>query len=151
MKNLKRFESIDDKPKPWSDYEQQIKINQEISDRGQKLEDSYKDITYNELLNLVKTDKIKLINTNEYYINDYFKKLIKSGRNMDSKIGGYNNLIVIDERFVVVLNRSGENAIIGEYELFNPFVFGDVVVCPGHDTITCYNKSTSVGKTFRIR
>jgi hypothetical protein len=33
----------------------------------------------------------------------------------------------------------------------NPFVFGDIIVVPGHDSITCYNFKTGEDTTGDIR
>ena len=43
-----------------------------------------------------------------------------------------------------------EVAIYG-YEIMNPFVFGDVIVVPGHDAVTCYNFKTGESKSGFIR
>jgi hypothetical protein len=56
-------------------------------------------------------------------------------------------LVSMGENFVFLF----PDILIGEYELSNPFIFGDVVVCPGHDSITCYNKVTGEHKIAYIR
>jgi hypothetical protein len=57
---------------------------------------------------------------------------------------GYNHVVVFDEKLAPV-------ALITEYEMMNPFVFGDVVIVPGRDSITCYDKSTGEFKREHIR
>jgi hypothetical protein len=107
--------------------------------------------THAELLNLVKNGNIKLINAEEDSIEDYINMLIKYNKNKDilkSPIGiERNGLIQLGESFVFL----HPNIIIGEYELLNPFTFGEVVICPGHDSITCYDKKTGESKTSYIR
>lgn len=44
-------------------------------------------------------------------------------------------LVVFDENLAPV-------ALLWVGDMMNPFVFGDVVIAPGHDYIACYNKST---------
>lgn len=56
----------------------------------------------------------------------------------------YDYLIVFDDNLAPV-------AILDEYEMMNPFVFGDVVIVPGRDSITCYNKLTREIKRAHIR
>jgi hypothetical protein len=48
--------------------------------------------------------------------------------------------VEIGDSFLIVFEEGKPSVIIGEYELCNSFEFGDVVICPGHDSITCYNK-----------
>ena len=70
------------------------------------------------------------------------------GANQIDKTG----ILTIDQRFVVVFGSDrAPIAIITQYEISNPIVFGDVVVVPGHDSITCYNKVTGEEKTGYIR
>ena len=48
--------------------------------------------------------------------------------------------------------KDGEiEVVIYEYEIMNPFVFGDIVVVPGHDSITCYNYKTGESTKEHIR
>ena len=44
--------------------------------------------------------------------------------------------------FVLIVKDGKIEVAISEYEIINPFVFGDVIVVPGHDSITCYNFKT---------
>jgi hypothetical protein len=62
------------------------------------------------------------------------------------------NLIDVGNENVLVLGSDGKpSAIIGEYEMSNPFIFDDVVIVPGHDSITCYNMKTGKHITSHIR
>ena len=53
--------------------------------------------------------------------------------------------------FVLIVKDGKIEVAIYEYEIMNPFVFGDVVVVPGHDSITCYNLKTGESKQGYIR
>jgi len=53
--------------------------------------------------------------------------------------------------FVLIVKDGKIEVAISEYEIMNPFVFGDVVVVPGHDSITCYNLKTGESTTEYIR
>ena len=53
--------------------------------------------------------------------------------------------------FVLIVRDGQIEVAIYEYEIMNPFVFGDIIVVPGHDTITCYNFKTGEDKTSFIR
>ena len=44
--------------------------------------------------------------------------------------------------FVLIVKDGKIEVAISEYEISNPFVFGDIVIVPGHDSITCYNFKT---------
>lgn len=60
-----------------------------------------------------------------------------------AEVGG-NYVAVFDDDLAPV-------ALITEYDMMNPFVFGNVVIVPGRDSITCYDKSTGEFKRERIR
>ncbi len=53
--------------------------------------------------------------------------------------------------FVLIVKDGQIQVAIYEYEIMNPFVFGDVIVVPGHDSITCYNYKTGEYKVGYIR
>ena len=53
--------------------------------------------------------------------------------------------------FVLIVKDGKIEVAISEYEIMNPFVFGDVIVVPGHDSITCYNLKTGESTTEYIR
>jgi len=53
--------------------------------------------------------------------------------------------------FVLIVKDGKIEVAISEYEISNPFVFGDVVIVPGHDSITCYNLKTGESTTEYIR
>jgi hypothetical protein len=53
--------------------------------------------------------------------------------------------------FVLIVKDGRIEVAISEYEISNPFVFGDVIVVPGNDSITCYNYKTGESTTEYIR
>ena len=53
--------------------------------------------------------------------------------------------------FVLIVKDGKIEVAISEYEISNPFLFGDVIVVPGHDSITCYNFKTGESTTEYIR
>ena len=53
--------------------------------------------------------------------------------------------------FVLIVKDGKIEVAISEYEIMNPFVFGDVIVVPGRDSITCYNLKTGESTTEYIR
>jgi hypothetical protein len=53
--------------------------------------------------------------------------------------------------FVLIVKDGKIEVAISEYEISNPFVFGDIVIVPGHDSITCYNLKTGESTTEHIR
>jgi hypothetical protein len=53
--------------------------------------------------------------------------------------------------FVLIVKDGKIEVAIYEYEMSNPFVFGDIVIVPGHDSITCYNLKTGESTTEHIR
>ena len=53
--------------------------------------------------------------------------------------------------FALIVKDGRIEVAISEYEISNPFVFGDVVIVPGHDSITCYNFKTGENTTKYIR
>jgi hypothetical protein len=57
----------------------------------------------------------------------------------------------IQTEFVLIVKDGKIEVAIYEYEISNPFIFGDIVVVPGHDAITCYNFKTGESTTEYIR
>ena len=53
--------------------------------------------------------------------------------------------------FVLIVKDGKIEVAISEYEIMNPFVFGDIIVVPGNDSITCYNFKTGESKSGFIR
>jgi hypothetical protein len=53
--------------------------------------------------------------------------------------------------FALIVKDGRIEVAISEYEIMNPFVFGDVVIVPGNDSITCYNFKTGESTTEQIR
>jgi hypothetical protein len=65
---------------------------------------------------------------------------------------GKNLLLINYEEGVVYLDDEGTpKVIVFEYEISNPLVFADVLIVPGHDSITCYDLKNEVFKTVSIR
>jgi hypothetical protein len=122
-------------------------------------ENEFNQVTYKDILDLVENDQLKLINIEKKVIINYINEMVKlnfKGRGVDIlnnpiESGRRKGLVEIGDSFVVVFEDNKPSVIIGEYELCNPFEFGDVVVCPGHDSITCYNKKTGEHQTSYIR
>ena len=114
-------------------------------------------LTYQDILDLVNNNQVKLINDEDKSIIEYINRIVNfnSGRGVDilSKPLNPNNksIFTIGDSYAVVMVDNKPSVIICEYELMNPFEFGDVVICPGHDSITCYNKVTGEHKTKYIR
>lgn len=113
------------------------KFNENVGDNG---------VTYGDLLELVESDELKLINTSKTGVQKYIKALIELNLNRRNKDItndplriNRSGIIEIGEEYAFLPN---EKVLIGEYELYNSFIFGDVVICPGHDSITCYNLNT---------
>lgn len=116
-------------------------------------------LTYKDILDLVEKDLIKLINIEKGVIIDYINRMVDLNLKR-RKVNILNNpigrgqkeeLVEVGEEFVIVIDEYKPSVIIGEYELCNAFQFGDVVICPGHDSITCYNKTTGEHTTSHIR
>ena len=122
-------------------------------------ENEFNQVTYKDILDLVENDQLKLINIEKKVIINYINEMMKLNfkhRGVDIlnnpiESGRIKGLVEIGDSFVVVFEDNKPSVIIGEYELSNPFEFGDVVVCPGHDSITCYNKKTGEHQTSYIR
>lgn len=112
-------------------------------------------VTYKDILDLVSTDQIKIIRTKKEYIVDYINQMVelnsRRGRDILNNPIGKGSFITIGDSFVVIIENGTPTVIISEYELSNPFQFGDIVICPGHDSITCYNKVTGEHTTSHIR
>jgi len=53
--------------------------------------------------------------------------------------------------FILIVKDGKIEVAIYEYEIMNPFVFEDIIVVPGHDSITCYNFKTGEHTTGQIR
>jgi len=117
--------------------------------------------TWSELLSRIDSGETKLIGTKKEYIEKHLQDLSKWNKRDFSNdpiasLNGWggikDGMSSCDERFVFVYDDNNlPVAIISQYELVNPFVFGDIVICPGHDSITCYNKVTGESKTSHIR
>lgn len=101
--------------------------------------------TWKQLSELIKSDKVKLIRVDLDEITELADEL------GDKPISLKNSDITEVYDYVIVWKDSVPVAVILEYELINPFVFGDIVICPGHDSITCYNKVTGESKRSNIR
>lgn len=116
-------------------------------------------LTWGNLKEIVENGDVQLVNME---MGDF----LDSMENQDLEQPLYrkaptNGLQEVDELFVIVFDKNSINydmnsipepiAVIGEYEIMNPFVFGDVVIVPGHDSITCFNMNTGESTTSYIR
>lgn len=127
-------------------------------------ENKFESYTWEELIFRVKNNECKLVgilleelqkDLSDYFpagdYDDVLGQSIGKGQWGESKITT-NKFIVISEVFVVVFNDDyAPIALICEYEVVNPFWFGDIIVVPGHDSITCFNKVTLESKRAYIR
>ena len=108
--------------------------------------------TWGETIELIKEGKVKLIGYEIEELEEYCDDESCLDKPIGNKKYISEGISDIDERFVIVYNDDFiPTAVISEYELMNPFVFGDVIVCPGHDSVTCYNKVTGEHTTGHIR
>jgi hypothetical protein len=122
-------------------------------------ENEFNQVTYKDILDLVENDQVKLINIQKRDIINYINEMVELNSkrrgvdilNNPIETGRRKGLVEIGDSFVVVFEDNKPSVIIGENELCNPFEFGDVVICPGHDSITCYNKKTGEHQKSRIR
>ena len=121
-------------------------------------ENEFNQLTYKDILDLVEADQVKLINIEKEFIIDYINEMVelnskRRGVNiLNNPIGrGQKELVEVGDSFLIVFEEGKPSVIIGEYELCNAFQFGDVIICPGHDSITCYNKKTGEHQTSYIR
>ncbi len=111
-------------------------------------------LTYSELLDILKREEVKFINSSFEDIKEnilYMREFnLKHGNKdiFDSPVDEENGMYYINE-YGIFLEK--EKVVIGEYEMSNPFIFGDVVVVPGRDSITCYNLKTGEHVVSYIR
>ena|ERR1022692_2102483 len=125
--------------------------------------------TWRQFLKMIEDDEIQLVNYNkEEVINQISNKIefnktrngfdlldIEVGRNTPQDrirdgISQFDDFVIVYDPTTIDIDNT-PIAIIGEYELSNPFVFGDIVICPGHDSVTVYNKETKEHKKGYIR
>lgn len=95
----------------------------------------------------VKEDTIKSI---KRYLDMNLKKFpdIYTSPISTRIVDGIDNL----GNYVAIFDEKGAPvALITEYDMMNPFVFDNIVIVPGRDSITCYNKLTGEFKRARIR
>jgi hypothetical protein len=121
-------------------------------------ENEFNQVTYKDILDLVENDQVKLINIEKESIIDYINQMLEYSKrrgvdilNNPIETDRRKGLVEIGDSFLIVFEEGKPSVIIGEYELCNSFEFGDVVICPGHDSITCYNKKTGEHQTSYIR
>lgn len=116
--------------------------------------------TWDELIFRIDSGETKLIRTEREDLIEYIEWHNK--RNPDFHTSPIckntswdkikNGMSYVDERFVFVYDeKNAPIAVISEYEMMNPFVFGDVIILPGHDSVTCYNKVTGEHTSQHIR
>ncbi len=92
----------------------------------------------------------KLIGISE----DEIETEIEIGQSLDKLSDGSELKVGYDEEgneFVLIVKDGMIEVAIYGYEIMNPFVFGDVIVVPGHDAVTCYNFKTGESKSGFIR
>lgn len=145
---------------------EKIKKFGELNEGNESNEFDPKELTWGEFLNMAKNDKLgKIIHYElKYLIEDIKNAVARNSDFLNKKIinskwdiSSYENdnyvMIYYAGEFIIVFNeeKNGIDAIVGEYEISNPFVFGDVLIVPGHDSITCYNKVTKETTTSQIR
>jgi hypothetical protein len=123
--------------------------------------------TWDELVYRVKTGECKLTPSKYYPMDVVISEEVEAlGRVMSqmtdrdpdintSPIVDPNSIVdglgEIPGRVVVFDNELAPVAIITEYDMMSPFVFDNIVIVPGRDAITCYNKSTGEFKRNKIR
>lgn len=123
--------------------------------------------TWDELIYRIETDECKLQPSKYTSPNDYKKETIESLKGMLERMSERNSDIntepIVDpneikdgiveiRNFLIVFDENlAPVAIMNEYDSMNPFVFNDMVILPGRDSITCYDKSTGEFRKERIR
>lgn len=122
--------------------------------------------TYQDIIDMLDAKQLKTIKCDEEDIKKYISRIIEMNKEKKPNLinepfdpymlrrGGDTNgtqLASLFDSYCVVVENGVPSVIISEYELMNPFIFGDVVICPGHDSITCYNIETGESKTGHIR
>lgn len=118
--------------------------------------------TYQDILDMIAAKQLKFVNCDEDRITSHINRVKDYNSErfpnfLERPISTYARtndsvyLISMGDSFCVVVESGTPTTIIGEYELFNPFLFGEIVICPGHDSITCYNMETGESKTGHIR
>lgn len=112
--------------------------------------------TWDELLYLIENDEVKFVGCEEEDVLDSIKGYIDRVSNpknserpwynpdiSTSPVNKNSKTITSLGDSLIIFDASGKPvAIMSEYEMMNPFVFGDVVICPGHDAISCFNTKT---------
>ncbi len=111
--------------------------------RVKKISENFSDSDiWKDILNGIKSGDVKLIGT-EF---DTVERI--SAKNFIKPIE--NGIIDLDW-FVIVFKEYKPVAIISQYEMMNSFVFKNVVVCPGRDSIVCYDIESGEYKKEHIR
>lgn len=117
--------------------------------------------TWREFIELIANDEVVIINmekrywidTKERYSLINMKKDIMDepiDKNANKKIKGI--LWLYQDDLVVVLDDNEKpTVVINENAIFNPFIFEDTVIAPGHDAIICYNRITKFWSRNLIR
>jgi hypothetical protein len=122
--------------------------------------------TYQDIVDMLESDKINLVGCDKSDIIEYINRMENYNKDrfpnfMQKPFGDsprYKNslqdsvyLEEIGDSYCVVIESGKPSVIIQEYELMNPFIFNNIVICPGHDSITCYDLKTKETKTGHIR
>lgn len=118
--------------------------------------------TYQDILDMLEAKQLKLvrcesqhviddINRTKGYNEERFPNFLERPITTYARTEDPIYLISLDTSYCIVVESGVPTTIIREYELFNPFIFNDIIICPGHDSITCYNIETGESKTGHIR
>ena len=122
----------------------------------------YQPYTWDELVYSIDEGELDYVRCNREDVRNYITNMIasyldpsKKWHNPDkntSPISEGKCLLTEIGPYVLVFNNDGvPMAFISEYEMMNPFVFGDIAIIPGRDSITCYNIKTREHKREHIR
>lgn len=140
MKHLKKYNESNNQPEPYTWDELMYRIE---NDECKLTPSKYS------AMDEVKSDTIesikKYLSMNARRFPDMnTAPIVDTKRIIDgiSEVGG-NYVVVFDDNLAPI-------ALITEYDMMNPFVFKNVVIVPGRDSITCYDKSTGEFKREHI-
>ena len=112
--------------------------------------------TWDELLFRIENGDVNLLDEEKHEVLDMVGEYInlKSSRDPEfhnTTIVPKNGIFSLRDLVIVFDSDNAPIAILTEYEMSGPTVFGDVVMLPGHDSITLYNRVTGEHKRHHIR
>lgn len=113
--------------------------------------------TWDELVFKIETGDVDLVESDKVEVLDIVNGHINFRNSRDSEFHNStmvprNGILCIGGDSVVVFDK--DNApitILTEYEMGDPTMFCDIVVLPGHDSITLYNRLTGEHKVHYHR